>query len=152
MPSWTSRAGIGDEFERPPSPLTPSVMTGGCCSSRSRSGIAVGAALLDERALQGQRVAGRRRGRAAGLRADALHLVRVEVLEVLLDVGHELIGHGPVDQPVIEAERQVRHRPDRDPVVDDDRPLLDRADAEDRDLRLVDDRHAELRAELARDW
>ena len=53
---------------------------------------------------------------------------------------------------MVEAERQIRHRPDRDRVVDDDRPLLDRADAQDRDLRLVDDRHAELRAELARDW
>ena len=49
---------------------------------------------------------------------------------------------------MVVAERQVRHRPDRDRVVDDDRPLLDRADAENRDLRLVDDRHPELRAEL----
>ena len=51
---------------------------------------------------------------------------------------------------MVEAQRQVRHRPDGDRVVDDDGPLLDRADAEDRHLRLVDDRHAELRAELAR--
>ena len=47
------------------------------------------------------------------------------------------------------------HRPDAERVVavlvgDDDRPLLDRADAEDRDLRLRDDRRAEERAEDAR--
>ena len=35
-------------------------------------------------------------------------------------------------------------------IVDDDRALLDGADAEDRHLRLVDDRHAELGAEDAR--
>ena len=59
------------------------------------------------------------------------------------------IGDGAVDQPVVEAERQVRHRPDRDRIVDDHRPLFDRADAENRHLRLVDDRHPELRAELS---
>ena len=79
-------------------------------------------------------------------------LVGVEVLQLLLDVRHELVGDRAVNQPMVEAQRQIRHRADRNRIVDDDRALLDRADAEDRDLRLVDDRHAELGAELARDW
>ena len=117
-------------------------------------GNATGAALLDQRALQRRAPPRKERCRAAGLRErmrpTALQHARigVEVLELLLDVGHELVGDGAVDQSVVVAERQVRHRPDRDRVVDDDRPLLDRADAENRHLRLVDDRHAELRAEL----
>ena len=63
----------------------------------------------------------------------------------------EAPGIGAVDQPVVEAEREVAHRPDRDHVVDDDGALLDRADAENRDLRLADDRQPEERAEDARD-
>ena len=50
---------------------------------------------------------------------------------------------------MVVAERQIGHRPDRNRIVDDDGPLLDVADAENRDLRLVDDRHAEQRAEHA---
>ena len=45
---------------------------------------------------------------------------------------------------MIVAEGEVRHRPNRDGIVDDDRTFFDRADAEDRHLRLIDDRHAEL--------
>ena len=44
---------------------------------------------------------------------------------------------------------QIRHRPDRNRIIDDNGALLDVADAEDRHLRLVDDRHAEERAEHA---
>ena len=47
---------------------------------------------------------------------------------------------------------RYRHRPDADRIVHDDGPLLDRADAENPDLRLVDDQDAELRAELVRGW
>ena len=71
------------------------------------------------------------------------------VLDALLDVGHELVGDRAVDQAVIVAERQVAPQADADHVVDHHRPLLDRADAEDGHLRLVDDRQAELGAEVA---
>jgi len=67
----------------------------------------------------------------------------------MLHVGHELIGHGAIHQAMVVAKRQVRHRPDADRLVHDNRTLLDCADAENGDLRLIDDRHAELRAELA---
>jgi len=51
---------------------------------------------------------------------------------------------------MVVAERQVRHRPDRDRIVDDHGTLLDVANAQDRDLWLTDDRHPEQRAEDAR--
>ena len=55
-------------------------------------------------------------------------------------------GIGAVDEPVVVAERDVAHRPDRNRIVDHDRALLDRADAEDRDLRLIDQRQPVQRA------
>ena len=69
---------------------------------------------------------------------------------VFLDVGHELIGNRPIDEPMVVAERQIRHRPDANRIVDDDRTLLDSANTEDRHLRLVDDWHTELGAEPTR--
>src|SRR6185503_1596171 len=45
-----------------------------------------------------------------------------EVRELFLQVRHELIGDGAVDQPVVEREREVGHRADRDRIVDNDRP------------------------------
>ena len=49
---------------------------------------------------------------------------------------------------MVVAEREVSHQPDPNHVVDHDRALLDIADAENGHLRLIDDRHAELRTEL----
>src|SRR5262245_13316430 len=46
-------------------------------------------------------------------------------------------------------QREVRHRPNPDRIVDHDRALFDRTDAENRDLRLVDDWHPKLCPELA---
>ena len=74
----------------------------------------------------------------------------IAVLQGLLDVGQELVGDRSVDDAMVVAERQVTHRPDRDRIVDDHRTLFDIADAEDRDLRLVDDRHSEQGTEHAR--
>ncbi len=61
----------------------------------------------------------------------------------------ELIAKRAVDQAVIEGEREVALRTDGDGVVNDNGDLLDGADAEDRDLRLIDDRGGEDAAEAA---
>src|SRR6266568_8975379 len=67
--------------------------------------------------------------------------------------GHELIGDGAVDQAVIEGEGEDAHRADGDEVallrLDDDGTFLHAADAEDRHLRLIDDRSPEQTAEDA---
>src|SRR5438105_13203759 len=78
----------------------------------------------------------------------------VEGLEVLAQLLHELRGVGSVHEPVIVGEAEVHHRPDRDHVLaalvlDDDRPLDERLDVEDRHLRLADDRRADDRAPAA---
>jgi hypothetical protein len=88
------------------------------------------------------------RRRISSARATDQTLLDVEVLDLVLDLGHELVARRTVDEPVVVPQREIRHRPDRYRLVDDDRTLFDRADAEDRHLRLVDDRHPELRAEL----
>src|SRR3954462_10128933 len=87
--------------------------------------------------------------RQSGHSSISSHLIAVEVLELVLDVRHELVRDGAVNQTVIEPERQVRHGPNRNRIVDDDRAFLDCAHTENRDLGLVDDRHPELRAKLA---
>src|ERR1700741_3609867 len=83
-------------------------------------------------------------------RTSRLRLPTIPVFDSLFYHRHELIGDRAVDQTMVVSERQIGHRPDPDRIVDDDGALLDRADTEDRDLRLVDDRHPELRAEHAR--
>src|SRR4051794_34538037 len=91
---------------------TPSVMTGGCCSSSRRSGTAparrssTSAFCITTPLPYGTRP----RRRTSSGRASAV--IDVEVLQVLLDIGHELIGNGAVDDPVIVAKRQIGHRPD----------------------------------------
>src|SRR5438093_9261848 len=69
----------------------------------------------------------------------------IPVLEVVLDDGHELIRHRAVNQPVVIAERQVGHRSNGDGIVDHNWTLFNRTHTENRDLRLIDDRHAEQR-------
>ena len=76
------------------------------------------------------------------------------VLERRLHDVHERVALGAIDDPVVEREGDVAHRLDRERVgavghLDDLRPFLDRADAHDRDLRLVDDGRREERAEGA---
>src|SRR5438132_1131163 len=75
--------------------------------------------------------------------------VRIPVLERPFHDRHELVSYGAIDDSMVVAEREIRHRPDRDRIVEYDGPLLDVADAQDRDLRLVDDGHPEERAEHA---
>src|SRR4051812_16625424 len=134
------------------SSFTPSVMTCGCCSRRSVSRprpalrSSTSARCISNPSGYGTSPS----RRTSSGRPIPSHAGRVELLEPLLDAGHELVGNGTVDQPVIEPERQVPHRPYRNRIVDDDGALLDRAHAEDRNLRLVDDGEAELRAKTAR--
>src|ERR1017187_731394 len=67
----------------------------------------------------------------------------------LLDLRHELIGEGAIDQAMVEGEREMADAADGDGVVDHHGSLVDRADAHDGDLRLVDHRRAHQTAEAA---
>src|SRR5919201_3552238 len=92
--------------------------------------------------------------RASLPRMSSLVSAFVEGFEVLAELFHELRGVGAVDQPVVVGEAEVHHRPDRDHVLaalvrDDDGPLDQRLDVEDRHLRLADDRRADDRAPAA---
>lgn len=76
------------------------------------------------------------------------------VFEVGLEVGHELARVGTIDDAVVEAERETLDGADGDGVVavlvrEDFGFLVEASDAENRALRLVDDRRAELLAEDA---
>ena len=69
-------------------------------------------------------------------------------------MGEELLGVRAVDDAVVEAQGEVGHRADGQKIVAVRRghhfgPLLDDADAEDGDLRLVDDRRPEESTEDA---
>ena len=73
------------------------------------------------------------------------------VLEIGLEVRHELASVGAINDAVIEAEREALDRTDGDGVVavfvgDDFGFFVQTADAEDRALRLVDDGSAKLLA------
>src|SRR5947209_15100976 len=75
-------------------------------------------------------------------------------LQNLFDVGEEALGVRAVNDAVVEGEGEVGHLADGYHVIalfggDDTRALLDCADAEDGDLRLVDDGRAEESAEDA---
>src|SRR5213083_1470124 len=65
------------------------------------------------------------------------------LFQILLHLGHELIGRRAIDHPMIEGKAEVSHGTDRDRVINNNRALLHGPDAEDRDLRLMDDRRAE---------
>src|SRR5512132_1238987 len=62
----------------------------------------------------------------------------------------ELGGARAVDDSVIEGQRDVADRPHRDLAVADNGSLCNPTDADDRDLRVVDDRRLEEARELAR--
>src|SRR5436190_23714903 len=81
----------------------------------------------------------------ADVDAVALDVTRIKLLQSILERLQESSGVGAVDQPMIVAEREIAHRPDRDHVVNDDHALVNAADAEDCHLRLADDRQAEQR-------
>src|SRR5437879_13048338 len=62
------------------------------------------------------------------------------LLDPALHVVEEPRRRQPVDDPVVEGHREIHHPPDHDRIVDYDGALLDGFGAEDRGLRLVDDR------------
>ena len=72
------------------------------------------------------------------------------MLDLFLDGRHELIAGRAINETMVVTQGEIRHRTNGDGIIDDDRSLLDGADTQDGDLRLIDDRHPELRAELPR--
>ena len=71
------------------------------------------------------------------------------VLDVVLDLHEELHRLATVDEAVVVAERDVHHRPDDDLATLDHRSIRDLVQAEDADLRRVEDRRAHERSEHA---
>src|SRR5215831_15482664 len=67
--------------------------------------------------------------------------------EITFDLGHELVGCRPIDDPVVKRQAEVAHRPDGDSVIEDNWSLLDCANPEDRNLRLMNDWCTEQAAE-----
>src|SRR5256885_11250716 len=67
---------------------------------------------------------------------------------------HELVGDGAIDDAMVVAEGQVHNRADGNRVSavfvgDDERHFGDATDAHDCRVRLIDNRQAEYRSELA---
>src|SRR5271166_6269858 len=84
-----------------------------------------------------------------------LQQLLVPSFQELLHLGHELVSDRAINYPMVIADAEVHHRANGDRVVavfvgNHHRLLLDAAHAHDGNLRLVDDRHAELGAKDAR--
>src|SRR5262245_6613038 len=75
------------------------------------------------------------------------NVLPMTLFKILFHLGHELIRRGPIDDPMVEREAEIPHRSDRNRVVDDDGTFLNRADPENGNLRLMNDRGAEQAAE-----
>src|ERR1041385_9247507 len=78
-----------------------------------------------------------------------------ECFDCLLEKCQELVRDCTVDDAMIERDRKVRARSDRDDILpvrtcQHFRAFLDRSDPEYRDLRLIDDRWAQQRAKNSR--
>src|SRR5689334_7642661 len=71
------------------------------------------------------------------------------VFDVFLDLDEELDCFAAVDDAVIVGERDHHYRPDDDLAADRDGTIRDLMEAEDADLRRVEDRGAEQRPEDA---
>src|SRR3984885_8071675 len=71
------------------------------------------------------------------------------ILQRVFQLSHELMGHGTVHYAVIVGERQIHHAANGYRVVNYYRALFDCAQAEDRDIGLIDYRQAEQAAEDA---
>src|SRR5215472_6736726 len=78
----------------------------------------------------------------------------VPVLQEFLHVGHELVGDSAIDNAMVVADAEMHHGADGNGFV----PVLvghndglfdDSTDAHNRDLRLIDDGHAEFGSEDA---
>src|SRR6266850_3945095 len=89
--------------------------------------------------------------RALGILESSLR----KCLDGFLYKGQELVGDGAVDDTMIERDGKISTGADRDRILSicagqNLGPLLDRPDAEDRHLRLIDDRRAHQRPEHSR--
>src|SRR3954466_11013638 len=121
----------------------PSVTTGGCSRKSTVSGIAP-----CETAPASERCSSHasRYGTCPSCsRYPPLTAVALPPFEPLAQLLEEPARVGAVDQPVVVRQRDVHDRLDRDRVVaalvlDHPRPLDERVRAEDRGLRLADDR------------
>src|SRR5690606_12138481 len=89
------------------------------------------------------------RGRLDVSGCSAPHQAQRGVLEHGGDVAQQLRAERPVDEAVVEAQREGRDLPRLDPAIHHPRLLLDRADAEDRGLARVQDRGAGVDVEHA---
>lgn len=69
------------------------------------------------------------------------------LFEIMFHLGHESIRRRPIDNPVVERQTEVAHWPNGDRIVNDDGSFLNGADAQNGDLRLMDDGGAEQAAE-----
>src|SRR5580704_10699009 len=85
----------------------------------------------------------------SALTSRSLENVFRPVLQNRFHFSGKLIPQRAVDQPVIECQGEETLRAYPDGVVDHNRNLLDSADAQNRDLRLIDDRRGEDAAEGA---
>src|SRR5262245_6721825 len=72
------------------------------------------------------------------------------ILQLLLYVGHELIGRCAIDHAMLERQRQHNVRPNLNRIVDHDGAFLDSAHSHDRELRLIDNGRADDGAILSR--
>src|SRR5215510_3626723 len=144
-PRAASASSVARIWERPPSPRTPSVKTCGCSTSsrmsptrpsrRSSTSCFCSASASAYGTTPSRRTSG---------------ALLIPVLERAFHLRHELVGDGTVDDAVIETECQDGGNARHDCVVHDDRAFFDGADAQDRDLRLIDDRCAREGAKRAR--
>src|SRR5712671_6169768 len=85
------------------------------------------------------RVTAETAARLSGYSGTAESPLALPGLELLLDVGHKLVGQRAVDQAVIERQRQHDDRANGDGIVDDNGALLDTTHSHDGDLGLIDD-------------
>src|SRR5947209_7337073 len=79
---------------------------------------------------------------------------KLPALQMLLNIGKKLFRIGAIDDPMIEAEREIRHMAYGYVILtigcgQNHRPFFNLAHAKDRNLRLIDDRRAEQSAEDA---
>src|SRR5579859_153899 len=65
------------------------------------------------------------------------------ILQGLLELVEELVCDGAVHHAMVIAQSDVTHRSNGDGVVDHNRPLFDRAEAQNADVGLADDGQAE---------
>src|SRR5690349_6579090 len=143
-PRDASAASVARMWERPPSPRTPSVRTCGC-STRSRTS----PTRPSRRSSTSCRCSASASAYGTTPSRRTSGALLIPVLERAFHLRHELVRDGTVDDAVIEPERQDGGDARHDCVVHDEWPFFDGADAQDGNLRLIDDRRARQCAKRA---